>query len=88
MVVPAGPLPLGGVSVGFAHTHCVPDVLAQACRIVTAMIAASTLNEIVIFFITPPSVAFLVLFRQGSFSPAPEQCWIRAPVVDDGAPTP
>jgi hypothetical protein len=88
MVLPAGPLPLGGVSVGFAHTHCVPDVLAQACRIVTAMITANTSNEKAIFFITPSSVAFLGLFRQGCFSRAPEQRGIRAPVVDTGAPTP
>ena len=54
-VLPSGPLALWGVSVGVAH--CVrPAVLAQACRIVTAMIAANTLNERAIFFITLPSV--------------------------------
>jgi hypothetical protein len=62
-VLPAGPLALWGVSVGVAH--CVrPAVLAQACRIVATTIAASTLNEKVIFFITPSIVVFLRLFRQ------------------------
>jgi hypothetical protein len=63
MVLPSGPLALWGVSVGVAH--CVrPAVVAQACKIVAAMIAASTLNEKVIFFITPSIVVFLGLFRQ------------------------
>jgi hypothetical protein len=42
--------PLAGLSVGFAH--CVVVVVAaQPCRIVTAMIAASTANEKVVVFI-------------------------------------
>jgi hypothetical protein len=62
-VLPAGPLALWGVSVGVAH--CVrPAVFAQACRIVAATIAANTLNEKVNFFITPPIVVFLGVFRQ------------------------
>jgi hypothetical protein len=61
MVLPAGPLALWGVSVGVAH--CVrPAVLAQACRIVTAMIAASTSNESLIFFIALPSVVLYGFF--------------------------
>ena len=57
MGLPAGPLPLEGVSVGFAHCVARPPVVcAQACRIVAAMIAANTLNERAIFFIMPPSV--------------------------------
>ena len=67
MVLPSGPLALWGVSVGVAH--CVrPAVLAQACRIVAAMIVASTLNERVTFFITSPIVVFLGFVRQACCS--------------------
>jgi hypothetical protein len=66
MVLPSGPLAFWGVSVGVAH--CVrPAVVAQACRIVAAMIAANTLSERVIFFITP-IVVFLGVFRQACCS--------------------
>jgi hypothetical protein len=70
MVLPAGVLPLGGVSVGVLHTHCVgPAVCAHACRIVTAMIAASTSNERATFFITPPSVVPQGFFVKHAVSP-------------------
>jgi hypothetical protein len=76
MVVPGGPLAVGGVSVGVAHSHCVVLVEvavvvmpAQACKIATAVIVATISNERVILFITAPSVAFFRIFRQRCFGP-------------------
>jgi len=39
-------------------------MFAQACKIATAVIAATSSNEKVILFITAPSVAFFSFFRQ------------------------
>jgi len=59
------PLPVAGFNVGLAHVPAhVPAaaVPAQTCRIVTAMIAAITWNERVIFFITRAALHFYAAF--------------------------
>jgi hypothetical protein len=53
VTVCTGLLDHGGVSIGFAHcVAAMPAVLAKACKTVTAMIADSTSNEGVIFFLS------------------------------------
>jgi hypothetical protein len=55
------PLPVGGFNCGVAHVPAAA-VPAQTCRIVTAMIAAVTWNERVIFFITRAASHFYAAF--------------------------